>query len=131
VKTVDAGKSMTSYAIKSGLAALLLSFACNVAAQNYPNKSILMVVPLPTASATDVVMRIVTQKMSENLGQNIAIENIPGAAGMLGGEKVSRAAPDGYVIGGFSDAVTLAVRGVTKGHATLTVVDGVVVHRAD
>ncbi len=83
--------------------------ALHAQAQAYPSKSLLMVVPLPTASATDVLMRVVTQKMGENMGQQIAIENIPGAAGMLGGDKVARAAPDGYVIGGFSDAVVNGV----------------------
>jgi tripartite-type tricarboxylate transporter receptor subunit TctC len=95
--------------IKSGIAALALCAAAQADAQGYPNKGILMVVPLAAASATDVVMRIVTQKMGENMGQQIAIENMPGAAGMLGGEKVARAAPDGYVIGGFSDAVVNGV----------------------
>jgi tripartite-type tricarboxylate transporter receptor subunit TctC len=95
--------------IKRAVAALALLAALPAAAQNYPNKSILMVVPLPTASATDIVMRLVTQKMAESMGQQIAIENIPGAAGMLGGEKVARAAADGYVIGGFSDSVVNGV----------------------
>ena len=71
----------------------------------YPNKPITMIVPHPTASAGDIVMRIVTQKMSDNMGQPISIENISGAAGMIGGEKVAKASPDGYTIGGFSDAV--------------------------
>ena len=95
--------------IKNGIAALALCAASQAGAQAYPNKGILMVVPLATASATDVVMRIVTQKMGENMGQQITIENIPGAAGMLGGEKVARGAPDGYTLGGFSDAVVNGV----------------------
>jgi tripartite-type tricarboxylate transporter receptor subunit TctC len=95
--------------LKCGIAAAALLAAAQAGAQNYPNKGILMVVPLATASATDVLMRIVTQKMGESLGQSIAIENMPGASGMLGGEKVARAAPDGYVIGGFSDSVVNGV----------------------
>jgi tripartite-type tricarboxylate transporter receptor subunit TctC len=47
--------------------------------------------------------------MGQAMGRQIAIENVPGAAGMLGGEKVARAAPDGYVIGGFSDSVVNGV----------------------
>jgi tripartite-type tricarboxylate transporter receptor subunit TctC len=100
---------MKSIAIKSGIAALALFTAAQAHAQSYPNKGILMVVPLATASATDVLMRVVTQKMGESMGQQIAIENMAGAAGMLGGEKVARAAPDGYVIGGFSDSVVNGV----------------------
>ena len=86
--------------IKTAIATLTLCAASQAGAQTYPNKGILMVVPLATASATDVVMRIVTQKMGENMGQQITIENIPGAAGMLGGGKVARGAPDGYTLGG-------------------------------
>ena len=79
--------------IKCGVAALAVAMAGQAAAQSYPNKGILMVVPLATASATDVVMRIVTQKMGENMGQQFAIENIPGAAGMLGGVPRPTATP--------------------------------------
>jgi tripartite-type tricarboxylate transporter receptor subunit TctC len=100
---------MKSMTIKSGIAILALCAAAQAGAQNYPSKGMLMVVPLATASAIDVLMRVVTQKMGENMGQQISIENIPGAAGMLGGEKVARAAPDGYVIGGFSDSVVNGV----------------------
>lgn len=95
--------------IRSGIAALALIAATQVCAQNYPGRDILMVVPLATGSATDMLMRVVTQKMAESTGRQIAIENVPGASGMLGGEKVARAAPDGYVIGGFSDSVVNGV----------------------
>ena len=74
-------------------------------AQSYPVKPLVVIVPLATASATDILMRVISTKMSESLGQQIAIENLPGAAGMLGGERVARAAPDGYTLGGFSDSV--------------------------
>lgn len=100
---------MKFFAIKSGVAALALLAAAQAGAQNYPNKGILMVVPLATASATDLLMRLVTQKMAESMGQQISVENMPGASGMLGGEKVARAAPDGYVLGGFSDSVVNGV----------------------
>ena len=89
-----------------GLAATLAT-ACY--AQNYPVKPLVVVVPLAAASATDILMRVMSPKMSESLGQQIAIENLPGAAGMLGGERVARAAPDGYTLGGFSDSVVNGV----------------------
>ncbi|TMG82711.1 MAG: tripartite tricarboxylate transporter substrate binding protein [Betaproteobacteria bacterium] len=50
-------------------------------------------------------MRIVTERMSTNLGQGIVIENQPGAAGLIGAERVAKAAPDGYTIGGFNDSI--------------------------
>lgn len=83
----------------------VLLAAAGVHAQNYPAKPIQMIIPLQAASAADITLRVVTQKMSESLGQQIAIENQPGAAGLIGAERVARAAPDGYTIGGFADSV--------------------------
>src|SRR5438128_9422964 len=71
----------------------------------YPAKPIHMIVPLAAGSAVDNAMRIVTERMSTNLGQGIVIENQPGAAGLIGAERVAKAAPDGYTIGGFNDSI--------------------------
>jgi len=71
----------------------------------YPRKPIQMLVPLQAASAVDNAARIVAQRMSENMGQQIVVENQPGAAGIIGTERVAKAAPDGYVIGGFNDSI--------------------------
>jgi tripartite-type tricarboxylate transporter receptor subunit TctC len=68
-----------------------------------------MIVPLAAASAVDVAARIVTQKMAENMGQQIVIINQAGASGLIGAEQVARAAPDGYTIGGFNDSVMTMV----------------------
>ena len=86
-----------------------IAMALSAGAQNYPAKPILMVVPLQAASAVDVMMRVAAQKMSENLGQQIVIENQAGAAGLIGAERVTRAAPDGYTIAGISDSVLTMV----------------------
>ena len=75
------------------------------AAQPYPNKPIRMIVPLAAASAVDNAARIVTTKMAASMGQPIVIENIPGAAGMIGADRVAKAAPDGYTLGGFNDSI--------------------------
>lgn len=75
------------------------------AQSGYPNKPIRMVIPLAAASAVDNAARIVTQKMSANMGQPIVVENQPGAAGQIGAERVARSAPDGYTIGGFNDSI--------------------------
>src|SRR6266568_563348 len=64
-----------------------------------------MVVPLAAGSAVDNAMRIVAERMSENIGQGIVIENQPGAAGLIGTERVAKAAADGYTIGGFNDSI--------------------------
>ena len=84
----------------------LLAWAGGAAAQaGYPAKPILMLVPLQAASAVDNAARLVAQKMSENMGQPLIIENQPGAAGLIGAERVAKAAPDGYTIGGFNDSI--------------------------
>ena len=76
---------------------LLAAVATVATAQSgYPRKPILMVVPLQAASAVDNAARIVAQKMGDNMGQPIVVENQPGAAGLIGAERVARAAPDGY-----------------------------------
>jgi tripartite-type tricarboxylate transporter receptor subunit TctC len=81
-----------------------LPFAASAQAP-YPNKPILMIVPLAAGSAVDAAARIVAQRMSMNMGQAIVIENQPGAAGLIGAERVAKAAPDGYTIGGFNDSI--------------------------
>ena len=92
--------------IRIALAALSLAFALPAAAQQgYPAKPVKVIVPLAAASAVDNAVRIVTQKMSANMGQQFVIENIPGAAGLIGTKNVAAAAPDGYTIGGFNDSI--------------------------
>jgi tripartite-type tricarboxylate transporter receptor subunit TctC len=71
----------------------------------YPNKPIRMIVPLAAGSAVDNAARILAQKMGQNMGQSIVIENLPGAAGLIGADKVAKAAPDGYTLGGFNDSI--------------------------
>src|SRR5688500_1935146 len=91
---------------KIALAMLLAIVAQAAAGQSgYPRKPILMLVPLQAASAVDNAARIVAQKMADNMGQPIVVENQPGAAGLIGAERVAKAAPDGYVIGGFNDSI--------------------------
>jgi len=87
------------------LLGLLLFWSSSAFTQEYPGKPIRMIIPLAAASAVDNAARIVTQKMTENMGQPFVIENIPGAAGMIGTERVAKAAPDGYTIGGFNDSI--------------------------
>src|SRR3989454_5443955 len=91
---------------RAAIALVLMCWAPIVGAQSvYPTKPIHMVVPLAAGSAVDNAMRIVTQRMTENMGQGIVIDNQPGAAGLIGAERVAKAAPDGYTIGGFNDSI--------------------------
>jgi len=74
-------------------------------AQAYPDKPIRMIVPLAAASAVDNGARILAHRMSIDLGQEIVIENQPGASGQIGADRVAKAAPDGYTLGGFNDSI--------------------------
>ena len=62
----------------------------------YPNKPIKMVVPFAAGGGTDVLARVIGEKLSAGLGQPVIIDNKPGAAGIIGTDVVAKAAPDGY-----------------------------------
>src|SRR5690349_3494869 len=74
--------------------ALLGAQACF--AQSYPARPIRIVVPFPPGGSTDLVARVVGQKMSESWGQQVVIDNRGGANGMIGCDVVAKANPDGY-----------------------------------
>jgi tripartite-type tricarboxylate transporter receptor subunit TctC len=67
-------------------------------AQQYPSKSVKVVVPFPAGGLTDIATRLIAQKLSEKLGQQFYIENIAGAGGNLGMAQVARSAGDGYTV---------------------------------
>jgi tripartite-type tricarboxylate transporter receptor subunit TctC len=67
-------------------------------AQTYPSRPITVVVPFPAGGPTDVLPRIIAERMGASLGQSIIIENVSGAGGSIGIGRVARAAPDGYTI---------------------------------
>jgi tripartite-type tricarboxylate transporter receptor subunit TctC len=75
------------------------------AADTYPNKPIRLIVPLAAGSSVDTAARIVMQKMSQNIGQPIIIENRLGAAGIVGTDQVAKSPADGYTLGGFNDSI--------------------------
>ena len=70
----------------------------SAAAQTFPSRTITMVVPFAAGGSTDVVARIIAQKMSEGLGQQVIVENVAGAGGSTGAARVAKAEPDGYTI---------------------------------
>ena len=71
----------------------------------YPNKPIKLIVPLAAGSAVDNAARIVMQKVALNTGGAIAVENMAGASGAIGADRVAKSAPDGYTLGGFNDSI--------------------------
>ena len=84
-----------------GLAATFLLSAAPLAlaqAQPYPNKLIRFVVPYPPGGPLDAIARMLAEKMREGLGQQVIVDNRPGAGGNLGADIVAKAAPDGYTI---------------------------------
>ena len=87
----------------------LAVFSTQALPQTYPSKPIRMIVPLAAASAVDNAARIVAQRMADNMKGAIAVENVPGAAGLIGAERVAKSAPDGYTIAGFNDSIMTMV----------------------
>lgn len=89
------------------LAAGALAFAQFASAQGYPNKPVRVIVPFTPGSATDVLGRVVSEKLAASTGQPFVVENRPGAGGTIGTGQVAKSPPDGY---------TLVV--VSSGHVT-------------
>jgi tripartite-type tricarboxylate transporter receptor subunit TctC len=80
--------------------AMLALLACSsVAAQNFPNRPVRIIIPFAAGGATDVVFRMLTPALSEQLGQQVIIDNRPGGAATIGMDLTAKAAPDGYTLG--------------------------------
>ena len=82
------------------IAAALATFAVagSAVAQDYPTRPIMLVVPFPPGGQADTAARLLSKAMGDRLGQNVIIENKPGAGGVIGAEIVMNAKPDGYVL---------------------------------
>ncbi len=94
-------------AILFALAASLPCLHDAAVAQGWPSRPVTMVVPFAAGGGTDVLGRIIGQRLSEVLGQQVVIENVGGAGGMVGSARVAKAPPDGYqfVLGSRADAI--------------------------
>ena len=90
-----------------GVVSVLLGILTPSQAQDFPSRPIRMIVPLAAGGATDVVARLIAEKLSEQVKQPVIVENRPGAQGMIGVEAAARAAPDGYTLV-FGSSTTMA-----------------------
>src|SRR4051812_17408449 len=85
--------------MKAFIAGILLMLGFTPAfAQNYPNKPIRVIIAQAPGSATDVISRVVGNRLSEALGQPIVVEARPGAGGVVGTDAAAKSAPDGYTL---------------------------------
>jgi tripartite-type tricarboxylate transporter receptor subunit TctC len=90
------GSSFRAIAILTGLALLVPRQA--VAQSEYPNRTITVVVAFAAGGTSDIIARLLAQKLTEYTGASVVIENVPGAATIMGTEKVARSQPDGYTL---------------------------------
>lgn len=110
MKNHDTTRRHALLAMGSALAAPLATYAQGA----WPSaKPVKVIVPLAAGSAVDNAARIVLQKVGQNLGQGFAVENQPGAAGLIGAGNVAKAAPDGYTLGGYNDSIMTMVPNMT------------------
>ena len=95
--------------VLAALITAVLSLAAEpAAAQDYPSRPIRFIVPFAAGGGTDIVARLIGQKLHASMGQPVVIENRPGAAGVIGADVVAKAPPDGYTIGMIATGHTIS-----------------------
>ena len=92
-------RTFISAAIGQLAGCIMLAFACIAAAQQgYPNKPVRIIIPTSAGGSTDILARLIGQKLGESLGQQMVADNRAGGNGTVGGEALAKAAPDGYTL---------------------------------
>ena len=92
--------TMTRREVLTGAAAVAGSalFAPAVFGQQFPSRNIRVVVPFPAGATTDMLARLIAQRLSETMGQSVVVENVGGGGGSIGADQVAKAAPDGHTL---------------------------------
>lgn len=93
----------------------LVAAACARAQDTYPSKPIQVVLPLQAASASDIAVRIVAERMAELLGQGVVVENVSGVGGLIGTNRVAAARPDGYTLAALNNSILTILPHMQKG----------------
>ena len=94
---------------------LLAGIVCSAAlAQSYPEKPINVILPLQAGSASDVAVRIVAERMAQSMKQGLVIENVTGASGLIGTERLVKARPDGYTLAALNNSILTILPNIQK-----------------
>jgi tripartite-type tricarboxylate transporter receptor subunit TctC len=99
---------MTRFVARLAAALLVALVPAAACAQAWPARPVKMIVPFAAGGATDVVARLLAQKLTEEWGQSVVVENRAGAGGNIGGDAVAKSAPDGYTLLMASGAIVIA-----------------------
>lgn len=98
----------------AGAASLLLARFSH-AQENYPNKPINVILPLQAGSASDIAVRVFCEKLAEEIKGTFVIENVPGAAGLIGAERLTKATRDGHTLGALNNSILTILPNVKRG----------------
>jgi tripartite-type tricarboxylate transporter receptor subunit TctC len=91
--------------LRTVVAAFLSVPAIALAQDAYPSKAIQVVLPLQAASASDIAVRVVAEKMAESLGQSVVVENVTGVGGLIGTNRLATARADGYTVAALNNSI--------------------------
>jgi tripartite-type tricarboxylate transporter receptor subunit TctC len=100
-RRIRTGRLNRSRIISVVLAACVFHLAANIraaSAEDYPSRTIMLVVPYPAGGGVDTIGRVIAQKLTDVLGQQVLVENRPGAGSVIGARYVAKAVPDGYTL---------------------------------
>ena len=111
---------MRSWALVVGSLSLTLCWAHPGSAQDWPTRTVTVVVPLPAGTSVDSIARLVMQQVGQQVGQSFIVENRPGAGGTLGTSFVAKASPDGHTLLAYGAAASAAALYAKLPYDTLT-----------